>query len=147
MWPELVKELADFSSAVVTGIDGSGYPISIRCKPEPDADAQVLRVQIPEYAQIQPGPASLLCHKHDERLWNLKSFTVCGSLEQNARGWSFRPQKFIPGAGIGGMWAMVKFVQSGRRSTQQYLDKRHLVRPKIEWDTLHAIWEDVKRAE
>ena len=77
---------------------------------------------------------------------NLKSFTVCGELEQDARGWLFRPQKFIPGAGIGGMRAMVKFVQMGRRSTQEYLDKRNLKRPKIEWDTLHAIWVDVKSA-
>ena len=146
MWHEIVKEMADFPSAVLTGTDASGYPFSIRCNPEPEAAAQVLRVEMPSYVQIQPGPASLLCHKHDEWLWNLKSFTVCGELEQDARGWLFRPQKFIPGAGIGGMRAMVKFVQMGRRSTQEYLDKRNLKRPKIEWDTLHAIWLDVKSA-
>ncbi len=52
MWHELVKEMADFTSSVVTGIDASGYPLSVRCKSDPDEATQVVRVQIPECAQI-----------------------------------------------------------------------------------------------
>ena len=100
MWNELVKHLADYTSAVLTGRDATGYPFSIRCKPEPDTGAQVLRVIVPEYADLRPGSAGLLCHKHDEQLWNLNSFIVRGSLERDTLGWLFRPQQFIPGAGI-----------------------------------------------
>ena len=107
MWDEIMKHLADFSSAVLTGVDQAGYPFSVRCKPEPDADEQVLRVQVPEYTNIQPGPAGLLCHKHDEQLWNLKSFILRGSLERGVNGWIFCPHRFTPGAGIGGLFGMV----------------------------------------
>ena len=147
MWDELVKQLGDFASAVLTGADASGYPFSIRCRPEPDAVAQALRVRVPEYANIQAGPAGLLCHKHDEALWNLKSFVVRGSLEQDAQGWLFRPQQFIPGAGIGGLIGMVKFLKDGRRCARQYLDKRGLARPSIEWDQIHAVWAEIKRTK
>lgn len=145
MWGELCKYLPTYPNAVVTGIDGSGYPFSVRCRPELDAGARVLRVVLPAYASIQPGSAGLLCHMHDEQLWNLRSFIVRGSLEQDSQGWLFRPRQFIPGAGIGGIIGMVKFLQDGRRTAQQYLNKRGLARPKIAWDDIHAIWAEVKK--
>lgn len=146
MWDDIVEHLPDFGSAVLTSVDAKGYPFSVRCKPEIDAGARVLRVQVPEYAAIQPGRAGLLCHKHDERLWNLKSFIVRGSLERDAQGWLFRPQQFIPGAGIGGMIAIMKFMLDGKRTAQQYLDKRGLARPNIPWDRIHALWAEIRRA-
>jgi len=142
MWSEIVKEMTDFSAAVLTSVDASGYPFSIRCKPNPDPVAQVLRVQLPEHIQFRPGPAGLLYHKHDESLWNLKSLTLRGLLEQDAQGWFLRPLKYTPGAGIGGLAAMVKFVQEGRRSANQYLVKRNLPRPVIAWNTVHAMWAE-----
>jgi hypothetical protein len=147
MWDELVNLMADFGSAVLAGPDASGYPFSLRCQPEPDAAAHVLRVRVPAYANIRPGPAGLLCHKHDEALWKLKSFIVRGSLEQDAQGWLFRPQQLIPGAGIGGLIGMLKFLRDGRRNARQYLDKRGLARPSIAWDEIHALWAEIKRAE
>ena len=34
MWDEIVGQLADFTTAVVTGVDDTGYPFSLRCKPD-----------------------------------------------------------------------------------------------------------------
>jgi hypothetical protein len=148
MWTELVHELKDFPDAVLSSVDSSGYPFSMRCKPAADEAAQRLRIELPEYANFEAGPAWLLCHKHDEALWHLKSFTVKGRLEQDDRGdWLFYPQKFIAGAGIGGLKAMAKFVQDGRRSTKRYLEKRELSRPAVGWDTIHSIWAEVHRSD
>lgn len=147
MWDEIMKHLADFSSAVLTGVDQAGYPFSVRCKPEPDADEQVLRVQVPEYTNIQPGPAGLLCHKHDEQLWNLKSFILRGSLERGVNGWIFCPHRLTPGAGIGGLFGMVRFLRSGRRIAKRYLDERGLERPSIPWDRVNALWTEVKKSK
>lgn len=147
MWDEIVKHLADFSSALLTGVDEAGYPFSVRCRPEPDVDEQVLRVQVPEYTNIQPGSAGLLCHKHDEQLWNLKSFILLGSLKRGAHGWIFRPQRFTPGAGIGGLIGMARFLRSGRRIAKRYLDKRGLERPSIPGDRVHALWAEVKKSK
>ena len=85
MWDEIVGQLADFPTAVVTGVDDTGYPFSLRCKPEPDHSTQTLRLHLPEGTRIRVGPASLLCHRHDEQLWNLKSFLVRGEVEVDAR--------------------------------------------------------------
>jgi hypothetical protein len=147
MWDEIVKHLVDFSSAVLTGVDKAGYPFSVRCKPEPDLVEQVLQVQVPEYTNIQPGSAGLLCHKHDEHLWNLKSFILRGSLERGGDGWVFRPQRFTPGAGIGGLLGNVRFLLSGRRIARRYLDKRGLERPGIPWDRVHALWTEIKKSK
>jgi hypothetical protein len=148
MWDDIMKHLPDFDSAVLTGVDAEGFPFSVRCWPYPDAAAEdVLRVQLPADTPIQPGPASLLCHKHDENLWNLKSFLVRGALSTDERGWCFEPLRFIPGAGIGGLPAMARFFIGSRRNARRYLKKRGLARPRIPWDEINAVKEQVISAE
>src|SRR5512134_1841187 len=82
MWAEISRRLPAYPSAVITGVNAQGYPASVRCQPQPISASQVLKFQIPDSSHIQPGPASLLCHKHDAQFWNLQSFVVCGTLER-----------------------------------------------------------------
>lgn len=148
MWDDITKHLPGFESAVLTGVDAEGYPFSVRCWPYPDAAAaKVLRVQLAAGTPIRPGPASLLCHKHDENLWNLRSFLVRGVLNRDERGWSFAPLRFIPGAGIGGLPAMARFFIGSRRNARRYLKKRGLARPGIPWDEINAVKKQVISAE
>ena len=142
MWNDIAKYLPNFPSAVLSGVDEDGYPFSVRCQPELDDDAEFLRINLPESSEIQPGPASLLCHKHDEQLWNLESFVVRGTLTQEDERWVLHPLQFIPGAGIGGPWALVQFVRRSRRTTKRYLDKRGLKRPDIAWDQVKTLWAE-----
>ena len=139
MWDDIIKHLPDFESAVLTGVDAEGYPFSVRCRPDLDDAAEVLRVQLPSGTPLQPGPAGLLCHKHDENLWKLKSFLVRGTLSRDERGWKFEPLRFIPGAGIGGLPAMARFFTGSRRNAARYLKKRGLARPRIPWDEINAV--------
>ena len=97
MWGEIVNHLPSFESAVLTGLDGEGYPYSVRCRPYTDPVRRVLRMRLPDGIPVQPGPASLLCHKHDESMWNLKSFLVRGELSRDARGWSLSPRRVVRG--------------------------------------------------
>ena len=55
--------------------------MSVRCHPQVDEAEHVLRVHLPADIQIAPGPAGLLCHSHDEKLWHLKIFALQGMLE------------------------------------------------------------------
>jgi hypothetical protein len=144
MWREIVEHLADFPTAVLTAVDDTGYPFSLRCRPESDDSTQTLRLRLPEGTKVRTGPAGLLCHRHDEQLWNLKSFFLRGELERDARGWIFHPRGFVPGAGIGGLVGLVRFVRAGRRRTRRYLKKRGLARPSVPWDQIQAVWKDVK---
>lgn len=139
MWDKLSRYLPQFHSAVLTGIDSQGYPFSLRCHPELDAGRQVLRIALPGWLELKPGPASLLCHKHDDRLWNLKSFVVLGTLGQDQDGWSFLPVRLIPGMGVEGLRGYLKFILNGRRMTARYLKQHGLPRPKIPWDEVEAL--------
>ncbi len=147
MWDDILKHLPNFESAVLTGVDVNGYPYSIRCQSRPDEEARTLRAQLPEDVAIQPGRASLLCHEHDENLWNLKSFMVRGDLRQDGPEWSFYPRALVPGAAVGGMMGLVRFVINSRRTTNRYLKKRGLSRPVVPWKTLKAIKDRVDQAK
>jgi hypothetical protein len=147
MWPEIREHLYQFDSAVLTGLDAGGYPFSVRCRPYPDkSGAEMLRVALPADTPIRPGPASLLCHRHDENLWNLKSFLVRGSLDHDVGGWNFEPIRFVPGVGIGGLPAMMHFFVGSRRNAARYLKKRGLARPRIPWDEINAVKDEVYSA-
>lgn len=145
MWAELVRNLKAYPSAVLTGLDVDGYPFSVRCVPQPDPSQEVLLVQIPPQAAIQPGPAGLLCHSHDEQIWNLKSFGVHGTLEQQGNSWVFKPRRLIAGMGSGGLLGTVKQIFAPRRTAQQYLERRGLPRPKVDWDRMKALWAEAKQ--
>ncbi len=145
MWAEIQKHRQTYTNAVLTALDDTGYPCSLRVAPQADVEAQVLRVALPPTLRIQGGPACLLFHSHDERLWNLKSFVVRGRLEQDGEGWLVRPEQFVPGAGIGGLRGYINFIRNGRRQTKRYLAKRNLPRPRIPWQELQAIFRQAKK--
>jgi hypothetical protein len=145
MWDRIARSLAGFQNAVLTGIDPDGYPISLRCVPQIDPDRQVLHVQIPLGTAVQPGPADLLCHSHNERLWNFRSFVVHGRLEQESQGWVFHPRHFIPGNGFGGLMSQLKMLLKARRAARRYLEKRGLPRPKIPWASIQALQAEARR--
>lgn len=139
MWDEILKYLPKFESAVLTGVDAEGYPFSVRCRPRANEEARVLRAQLPEDVSIRPGRASLLCHEHDENLWNLRSFLVRGDLRRDGLEWSFYPNTFVPGVAVGGLRGMVQFVVGSRRTTNRYLRKRGMSRPVVPWKEINAI--------
>ena len=146
MWAEIRRHLRGFSSPVLTGVDGDGYPVSIRCAPELDDTQRVLRVSLPGWTRIRKGPASLLCHGHNDLLWNLRSFLVRGTLEPaGGETWLFRPVRFVPGVGIGGLAGMVRFAITKRRAAGRYLERRGLQRPRIDWAQLKALQARVRR--
>jgi hypothetical protein len=143
MWDDLVRNLGKYPTAVLTVTDAAAYPFSIRCVPEPDPDGQVLRVNLPAYVDVQTGPAGLLCHFHDDLLWNQTNFVAYGVLERDGSGWVFRPTRLIEGAGAG--MSFMRQARGGRSSAQRYLDKRGLAWPTVPWARLHAIYEKAQR--
>jgi hypothetical protein len=146
MWPEIQRYLREYPSAVLSGIDSSGYPFSIRCQPLPDQTEEVLRIARLPTVDLAEGPASLLCHSHNLFLWKLRSFVVRGSLEVADGSYLFRPARFVPGIGVGGVPGMIRFATSKRQAANRYLSHRNLARPTIPWQRLKAIQREVRRS-
>lgn len=147
MWSDIARYAPRFASAVLTVVDADGFPSSRRCRPTLDPAQQLLRLDLPAGAPVMAGPASLLFHRHDERLWRLLSFLLLGDLVAMDGGWIFRPARFLPGMGIGGLRGYWRFVMQGRRTTREYLARRGLPRPQIPWDEMRAGVEAARRAQ
>ena len=140
MFQQIARYLPEFPSAVLSVLDAEGYPYSVRCRPSLDLDRQRLRVPVPAALPLQPGPACLLCHAHDERLWNLKSFVVQGTLARESGGWVLTPLRFIPGMGIGGWRSYLRLLRASRAATRQYFAQRGLTQPRVTWHEYMALF-------
>lgn len=143
MWAEIEKNLAAFESGVLNATDRQGYPYSVRCRPRQDRSAGVLRLDLPLGGDIQPGPASLLFHSHNEELWDLKVFLLRGTVEVAGGGRVFRPERPVTGTGLR---AAVRVLIGARKATTAYLKRRGLPRPRIPWDEIEAVKEPTPRS-
>jgi hypothetical protein len=130
-WERLLGQLARYDSAVLNGLDADGYPYSVRCHPQPDAATRTLLLA-DVVAPLRDGPASLLCHWHDARLWNQRSFVARGQLTRDGAGWRFTPTQLIPGIDNSPL-ALGRFFIHARGVAAGYLAKRGLPRPIIPW--------------
>jgi hypothetical protein len=142
LWNKMLDHLPKYSSAVLTSIDSTGYPYSIRCTPEFDLSQQALRIMLPDYVELQNGPASLLCHTHDDLLWKLTNFVLRGTLKQMGSHWLFYPERFIGGVGVD-LTSAINLIRNGRRLAKQYLVTRKLSRPDIPWDRFTTLYESI----
>jgi hypothetical protein len=141
MWAEAAKWVAKFSEGVLNAVDGGGYPISVRQTALPyDANTGTMAVVLPEALGAVAGPASLLCHFHDEKLWGLRAILLKGRLERREGAWMFVTTSFTPPS----MWKMIKGV---RESTKQYLAKRGLPMPRVDYEVIEKLWQRAKRIE
>lgn len=140
MWTELVRQLQRYPTAVLTVIDQAGYPLSIRCHPQIDRDAQVLRITLaPGIDAMRPGPASILCHAHDEKLWRLTNMLVRGTIElapNTGDTWLFFPRRLIRGQSRSPIY-FVRTLVASRRAARRYLALRGISRPSIPWRPIH----------
>jgi hypothetical protein len=139
MWRHITRDLRRFPTSVLSAIDEAGCPVSVRCRPVADHGQEVLRLDLPPWLRARPGPAGLLGHSHNERLWALKSFGVRGTLERRDGHWVLIPERHVGGMGKGGLVAFLRLTRSGRRAAAAYLRARGLVRPRIPWHEYDAV--------
>lgn len=144
-WDEMIRLVPEFRSAVLTALDGEGFPYSVRCRPVPDDATRLLQVQVPPDVTLETGPASLLWHSHDALLWHQKSFLVRGVLTQSAEGWNLRPARLIHGPGFGGIRGVIRFAREARRTSDRYLAARGLTRPTIPWSDIITVKKQAKQ--
>jgi hypothetical protein len=123
----------------VTVCDPLGYPVSVRqTSPRYDADTGQLRVVLPDMLEAIEGPATVLCHIHDDKLWNLNAIQIKGRLERHSAEWVFVTTAFTPPS----KWQPINLfllAKRGRAAANSYLKKRGLARPVVDWQAIHEL--------
>ncbi len=141
MWDEAAKWLGKFDETVLTGVDAEGYPVSIRVSPRDyDAATGTLTAAFPSAWRVIEGPANLLSHSHDEKLWHLNMIQVKGRLEARDGGWVFQSTSFDAPSKL----AFFHFLRGISAAAQKYLDKRGLKRPPVNWSAVKEIQRRAK---
>ena len=138
MWREVRREASRFSSGVISGMGDEGTPVSGRCSPRVDVQRRLLVLDGDPHP-VLPGPAAVLYHRHDDRLWRLRSCLMTGTLTHVDGEWLFGPVRFIPGMGIGGALSYLRLLVNGRKNTSRYLAVHSLTRPQPAWEEIEQL--------
>jgi hypothetical protein len=156
MWSEpLAADIADYGSAVLSWVEPSGAPISIRCRVRLQPGTHAITFEgLAPIAGAWRGKACLLFHMHDARLEGLRQMVVKGELAPAADGsLEFRATEFVTANGrpgtdrmphAGAPLHMFQFYRLGRGKAKAYLAKRSAPWPPIPFE---QIARDVGRAQ
>lgn len=138
MWAKAAKAVAGFPEGVITTFDGQGMPISVRQLALPyDASSGRMSITIPDALHAVPGAACLLCHFHDDAMWNMRAIQLKGRVEREDNSWLFITTAFTPPS-------MIAMIRGIHRSANQYLAKRNLPRPVVAFDAIDRLWQQAK---
>jgi Pyridoxamine 5'-phosphate oxidase len=128
------RELAGYPSAVFAARDpGCGIALT-RAMPQP-ADGGYLVAAAPGTDLID-GPASLLVHRHDDKLSKMSFALVRGQISRSgtAADWFFVPGRVVNPAG-----SPLQTLRNARTASARYLSTRSLPRPAVPWDEYRAL--------
>ncbi|MEU1181125.1 pyridoxamine 5'-phosphate oxidase family protein [Streptomyces sp. NPDC005820] len=134
--------LARYSSAVLAARDASGAPVLARTRPVP-ADGG-FAVPVPADCAASPGPASLLVHRHDEKINRMQNALVRGELRRAGESWLLVPERVVEPMGSGRPTDAFKVLGHTGRATARYLERRGLTRPAVQWAEFRALVAQVK---
>jgi hypothetical protein len=135
--PDPTKHLRRYSEGVVNAVDAEGRPFSVRqTNLAWDSASGTMPVKIPDILGPVAGPASFLCHFHDDNLWGLRAVLVKGRLERRGDAWVFVGTSFDPPSPL-------KMMMGVKKATKKYLEKRGLDWPKVNFDSIAELWKVV----
>ncbi|MEV0637747.1 pyridoxamine 5'-phosphate oxidase family protein [Streptomyces sp. NPDC050619] len=130
--------LAGFPTAVLGARDAHGAPLLMRTRTVARPDGFL--VEPAADCDVVPGPATLLVHRHDDRLADLYNALVRGELRQSDDGdWLLVPHRVIELSGDGSPRGQVRLLRTVRRTTKAYLRGRGLPRPRVDWQALKTL--------
>lgn len=130
--------LAGFPTAVLGARDAYGAPLLMRTRTVARPDGYL--VEPAADCDVVPGPATLLVHRHDDRLAGIYNALVRGELRRSDDGdWLLVPHRVIEPNGDGTPRGQVRTLRTVRRSSKAYLRGRGLQPPRVDWPALKAL--------
>ena len=135
MWNKrLIACARTYPSAVLTIVEDSGYPLSVRCVVEfDDARELILFPALPSDVLGRRGAACLLFHRHNADMGGQRELLIKGELHEEAGVLLLRPSDFLTGSGrqdndrmpyAGSPLDIIRYMMLGRRKAREYLAKR-----------------------
>jgi hypothetical protein len=149
MWDHKLAELASkYPTGILTIVEPSGYPISVRCTTHFDEAGETIHFpEPPQVAVSWRGKACILFHHHDEHLEGLRQLVIKGDLVDD--GDSGKPAlhvtEFVTANGradtdemphAGAPLYMFQFLMLVRRNARAYMQKRGAPWPPIPFDEI-----------
>lgn len=136
MWKRAKKDLGKYPEVVVNAKDAEGRGVSVRQRTVVfDEATGTLPVSLPSTLGVVPGPATVLGHFHDEKVWNMHSMSIKGMLEQRGGQWVFVASSYVPAK-------IMDFLKGTRVSARKYLDRRGLPWPKPNYEVIHRLFKE-----
>jgi Pyridoxamine 5'-phosphate oxidase len=134
------RELASYPSAVLAARDPSDGIALARTVPQP-ADDGYLVAGAPG-TELAGGSASLLVHRHNDKLSGVAFALVRGQITQTgtAGSWLFSPDRVVKPIG-----SPLRTLQDARAASARYLSTRSLPRPAVPWDQYRALARQAAR--
>src|SRR5215813_8694345 len=101
MWNKrLAQRISVYPTGVLSTVEPSGYPASVRCTVEVHAAEQTITFpQLPAFAAAWRGKAALLFHRHNTRLEGLYQLVIKGELMEQDGMLLFKVSEFVTGTG------------------------------------------------
>ncbi|MER6789356.1 pyridoxamine 5'-phosphate oxidase [Streptomyces sp. NPDC000658] len=130
-------QLARYPSAVLAACDRTGAPVLARTRPV--ATNAGFAVAVPTDCLLTAGPASLLVHRHDERLNHMQNALVRGELRQDGGSWLLAPHTVVEPMGSGRRRDALRVLRQTKRATTRYLRRRGLPRPHVRWEAFREL--------
>jgi Pyridoxamine 5'-phosphate oxidase len=136
------RQLARYPTAVLGALDTQGAVALVRTTPQPEGDR--FTVAAAPGVDLAAGPASLLAHRHDEKLSKARYVLVCGQIARpqapaGDADWLFTPDRVVEPAGSGSPASAIRSLRNARASAAGYLAKRALERPAVPWQQYRAL--------
>lgn len=136
MWKRAKKDLSKYPEAVLNAKDAEGRGVSVRQRDLAfDVATGTMPVKLPSSLGAVAGPATLLGHFHDDKVWNMHSMSIRGTLEQRAGQWVFVASSYQPAR-------IMDFLRGTRVSARKYLERRGLPWPKPNYEVINRLFEE-----
>ena len=128
------RELAGYRTAVLAAREADGGVALARVVPQPVDGGYAVAAE--GGTVLASGPASLLVHRHNDKLAQVRFALVRGQITPSAAAgdWLFTPDRLVRPAG-----SPLRFLRDSRASAARYLRKRGLERPPVPWPAYRAL--------
>lgn len=154
MWNSVLAARARaYDSAVLTVVESSGYPFSVRCRARFDDSTETIAIlEAPRVAASWRGSASLMLHRHNSVLEDFHELSIKGELQESGGTLILKPSEFLTGTGrpdtdemphAGKPLDLLRFMRLGRRKAREYLAKRGQPWPPIQFKELVRAAKDL----